>query len=226
VDAVRARFRAAFLRACRDPRSLVVAQNAFVAEHVAALTSVSLPVIRGFASYLRTLHVPERPGVLVLERRGECVLRCVLRAAVPDVAFVYRDELDDRSFDALARFRAVVLFPYVFYQNVFEEFYSLNVPLFMPRALGLHRYTMWYHSRASPRAERRFDRAEHSVPPSRARTGTRCGATRARRRERSAAPRTVRSPNGNHYFLFVKHGFSGNAWFLSAFRARSATRGR
>ena len=124
--------------------------------------SPRLLAIRTHALYTGATHVPQHSDeILVLDRPHESVLMCLLRRSMaegmlesvssedwptaegrlraaisPD--FPYRfvtRALTDKQFRSFAQFRAVVLWPYDMDLITFYEFYSMNMPIFMPSQL-------------------------------------------------------------------------------------------
>ncbi|OLQ11086.1 hypothetical protein AK812_SmicGene5189 [Symbiodinium microadriaticum] len=124
-----------------------------------------LPAIRTHALYTGATHFPSRSDeVLVLDRPHESVLMCLLRRSMAELTgaalessrpddwptaegrlraaisqdfpfrFVTR-ALTDKQFSTFAQFRAVVLWPYDMDLITFYEFYSMNMPIFMPSSL-------------------------------------------------------------------------------------------
>eukprot|EP00439_Symbiodinium_sp_Y106_P072390 s3485_g13.t1 len=123
-----------------------------------------LPAIRTHALYTGATHFPSRSDeVLVLDRPHESVLMCLLRHSMAELTgaklesspdgwptaegrlraaisqdfpfrFVTR-ALTDKQFSTFAQFRAVVLWPYDMDLITFYEFYSMNMPIFMPSSL-------------------------------------------------------------------------------------------
>jgi len=121
--------------------------------------SPRLPVVRTHALYTGATHFPVRAEeVLVLDRPHESVLMCLIRhlmggqgeapewpsadgrlraASSPEYPYRFVTRaLTDKSFSTFAQFRAVVLWAYDMDLITFYEFYSMNMPIFMPSHLS------------------------------------------------------------------------------------------
>ncbi|CAK0793895.1 unnamed protein product [Prorocentrum cordatum] len=148
-----------------------------------------LPAIRTHALYTEAVHFPVRDGeVLVMDRPHESVLMCMIQHLLPAATDANPEELDwplgdgrlraagsqsypyrfvtrsltDKRFSTFAGFRAVVLWAYDMDLITFYEFYSMNMPLFMPSHLPKYVFQqghMQYDGRWAGR------RAEAGVPP-------------------------------------------------------------
>merc|ERR1712032_242096 len=127
--------------------------------------SPRLPAVRTHALYTEATHFPTRlDEVLVLDRPHECVLMCFIQRLLPELedasgtgerkaawptsdgrlraaespSYPYRfitRAMTDRSFKTFAQFRAVVIWAYDMDLITFYEFYSMNMPIFMPSHL-------------------------------------------------------------------------------------------
>lgn len=121
-----------------------------------------LPAIRTHALYTGATHYPARANdILVLDRPHESVVMCVIQSLMPGVGEAGRDQewpvgdgrlraasspgypyrfltraLTDKQFSTFAQFRAVILWAYDMDLITFYEFYSMNMPIFMPSHLS------------------------------------------------------------------------------------------
>eukprot|EP00397_Hematodinium_sp_SG-2012_P039314 GEMP01042906.1.p1 GENE.GEMP01042906.1~~GEMP01042906.1.p1 ORF type:complete len:312 (+),score=59.02 GEMP01042906.1:798-1733(+) len=114
-----------------------------------------VPFIHALAPYTHSTYFPQRNEVLVVDRPHECLLMCALQYFL-DPAFVDRHRKDDRlteafgptykwkfttrsrtdrSFRTFSTFHAVALWPYDMDLITFYEFYSMQMPIFMPSNL-------------------------------------------------------------------------------------------
>lgn len=113
-----------------------------------------VPFIHSLAPYTHATYMPQRNEVLVVERPHECVLLCALQHFLEPIAdrprtddrmteaygpqykwkFTTRSRTD-RTFRTFSTFYAVALWPYDMDLITFYEFYSMQMPLFMPSNL-------------------------------------------------------------------------------------------
>eukprot|EP00929_Paragymnodinium_shiwhaense_P051972 TRINITY_DN26074_c0_g1_i1.p1 TRINITY_DN26074_c0_g1~~TRINITY_DN26074_c0_g1_i1.p1 ORF type:complete len:710 (+),score=117.28 TRINITY_DN26074_c0_g1_i1:76-2205(+) len=139
-----------FARLAEDPRSVVVANNAYLSEEVFWQTGLRVPTLRIHGLHTNATYMPLRNSEVMIQRPGtsggwqECLLRRFEEAnpAYP-VRFVqFTDLLNPHtkkevynmslSYKELGKFRALVSFPYDTSLMLFWEFYSMNVPTFVP----------------------------------------------------------------------------------------------
>ncbi|CAE7514041.1 RPL37A [Symbiodinium natans] len=146
----RTAFLKAFVQMGKDERTIVAANNAYLAEEVAWQTGLRIPTLRIHGLHTNATYYPLRNSEVLVSRPGtsggwqECVLdrfvdvnpQYPLRFVQftnllnPDTTEeVYNNTLSYRS---LAQFRAVVGFPYDTSLMFFWEFYSMNMPTFVP----------------------------------------------------------------------------------------------
>eukprot|EP00929_Paragymnodinium_shiwhaense_P006773 TRINITY_DN110732_c0_g1_i1.p1 TRINITY_DN110732_c0_g1~~TRINITY_DN110732_c0_g1_i1.p1 ORF type:complete len:632 (-),score=93.15 TRINITY_DN110732_c0_g1_i1:41-1936(-) len=151
-----------------------------------------LPAIRTHALYTGATYMPMRPDeILVMDRPHESMLMCLTRRLLPKLAdepadslsswptadgrlreasrpgYPYRfitRQLTDRKFSTFAQFRAVVLWPYDMDLITFYEFYSMNMPIFMPSHLSKYifqqdhmLYDGWWDGRKQDGREQMWD---------------------------------------------------------------------
>eukprot|EP00933_Yihiella_yeosuensis_P033557 TRINITY_DN27235_c0_g1_i1.p1 TRINITY_DN27235_c0_g1~~TRINITY_DN27235_c0_g1_i1.p1 ORF type:complete len:687 (+),score=79.33 TRINITY_DN27235_c0_g1_i1:83-2143(+) len=143
-------FLQAFVRLARDERNIVAANNAYLAEEVAWQTGIRVPTLRIHGLHTNSTYLPLRLNEVIVSRPGtsggwqECVLNRFVDAnpgyPLRFVQFtnllnpnttkeVYNFSL---SYNSLSQFRAAVSFPYDTSLMFFWEFYSMNMPLFIP----------------------------------------------------------------------------------------------
>eukprot|EP00931_Biecheleriopsis_adriatica_P123432 TRINITY_DN98479_c0_g1_i1.p1 TRINITY_DN98479_c0_g1~~TRINITY_DN98479_c0_g1_i1.p1 ORF type:complete len:697 (+),score=140.47 TRINITY_DN98479_c0_g1_i1:48-2138(+) len=143
-------FMHAFVEIGSDERNLVAANNAYLAEEVLWQTGLKVPTLRIHGLHTNATYLPLRASEVLVSRPGtsggwqECVLNRFVDAnpgyPLKFVQFtnllnpntkkeVYNNSL---SYTALSQFRAVVGFPYDTSLMFFWEFYSMNMPVFVP----------------------------------------------------------------------------------------------
>ncbi|CAE7707530.1 unnamed protein product [Symbiodinium pilosum] len=146
----RTRFLEGFVELGMDERNIVAANNAYLAEEVAWQTGLRIPTLRIHGLHTNATYFPLRNSEVLVSRPGtsggwqECVLDRFVDAnpqyALRFVQFtnllnpdtteeVYNNTLSYRS---LSQFRAVVGFPYDTSLMFFWEFFSMNMPTFVP----------------------------------------------------------------------------------------------
>lgn len=140
----------AFAELVLDERSIVVANNPYLAEEVLFQTGLRVPTLRIHGLHTNATYTPLRPSEVLVSRPGtsgglqECLLLRFLEAnpSYPLRFAQFTDLLDPRttrevyntslSYASLAQYRAVVSFPYDTSLMFLWEFYSMNMPIFVP----------------------------------------------------------------------------------------------
>eukprot|EP00434_Breviolum_minutum_P029710 symbB.v1.2.026265.t1/scaffold2611.1/size89775/9 len=139
----------AFVEMAQHERNIVAANNAYLAEEVAWQTGLKIPTLRIHGLHTNATYLPLRSDEVLVSRPGtsggwqECILNRFVDAN-PDYPFrfiqftnllnphtteeVYNNSL---SYQALSQYRAVG-FPYDTSLMFFWEFYSMNMPMFVP----------------------------------------------------------------------------------------------
>ncbi|CAJ1351401.1 unnamed protein product, partial [Effrenium voratum] len=140
----------AFVEMAQHEWTIVAANNAYLAEEVAWQTGVRIPTLRIHGLHTNATYLPLRNREVLVSRPGtsggwqECILNRFVDAN-PEypLRFVqFTDMLNPHtteevynntlSYQSLAEFRAVVGFPYDTSLMFFWEFYSMNMPMFVP----------------------------------------------------------------------------------------------
>lgn len=143
---------ALFGKLAADPKNHLLVSNPWSQAQFEYQAGISLPVIRVHGLYANAKHSPEDSGphsteVLVYDRTSPLlarVLQALLksegksRLGVPS-RFVHHGSTD-REYKTFASFAAVVFVPGDVEQMAFYEFYSMDLPVFVPADPG--RY-MW-----------------------------------------------------------------------------------
>lgn len=149
-QAERVQFLEAFAELVLDERNVVVANNPYLAEEVAWQTGLRVPTLRIHGLHTKSTYLPLKGSEVLVSRPGtsggwqECLLQRFLEAnpGYP-LRFVQFTELlephstrevynSSLSYSSLAQYRAVVSFPYDTSLMFFWEFYSMNMPIFVP----------------------------------------------------------------------------------------------
>jgi len=133
-----------------DERSIVVANNAYLAEEVLWQTGLRVPTLRIHGLHTNATYMPLRNYEVIISRPGtsgglqECLLNQFVDAnPTYPVRFVQFTNLLDPhttkevyntslSYVELGKYRALVSFPYDTSLMLFWEFYSMNVPTYVP----------------------------------------------------------------------------------------------
>merc|ERR1712032_136907 len=150
ADTDRASFLVAFRELVLDERNLVVANNAYLAEEILWQTGLRVPTLRIHGLHTNATWVPLRSQEVLVSRPGtsgglqECVLERFVDAnpGYPLRFVQFTNLLDPNTtrevynntltYEELAEHRALVTFPYDTSLMLFWEFYSMNVPMFVP----------------------------------------------------------------------------------------------
>lgn len=149
-DENRMSFLGAFKDMVLDERNIVVANNAYLAEEVLWQTGLRVPTLRIHGLHTNATYVPLRNHEVMVSRPGTSggLQECLLNQFVENnpsypVRFVqFTDLLDPHttrevynnslSYVELTKYRALVSFPYDTSLMLFWEFYSANVPTYVP----------------------------------------------------------------------------------------------
>lgn len=154
-SASRLDFLEAFRQMAVDERNIVVANNPYLAEEVLWQTGVRIPTVRIHGLHTGATYLPSRLQEVLVSRPGtsggleECMLNRFVEAnpgyPIRFVQFthlldpqssssteVYNESL---SYAGLGSYRALVCFPYDTSLMLFWEFYSMGMPIFVPRQL-------------------------------------------------------------------------------------------
>eukprot|EP00439_Symbiodinium_sp_Y106_P036533 s2264_g4.t1 len=146
----RTAFLEAFVALGKNERNIMAANNAYLAEEVAWQTGLRVPTLRIHGLHTNATYLPLRISEVLISRPGtsggwqECILNRFVDAN-PDytLRFVQFTDLldphtieevyvDTLSYQSLSHYRAVVGFPYDTSLMFFWEFYSMNMPSFVP----------------------------------------------------------------------------------------------
>ncbi|CAE7301556.1 unnamed protein product [Symbiodinium sp. CCMP2456] len=176
----RTSFLEAFVEMGKSERNILAANNAYLAEEVAWQTGLKIPTLRIHGLHTNATYYPLRNSEVLVSRPGtsggwqECVLDRFVDANPqyklkfvqftnllnPDTTEeVYNNTLSYRS---LAQFRAVVGFPYDTSLMFFWEFYSMNMPTFVPFQLW-HWGVFGQHTRPDLEQPRIFPGEGHAL---------------------------------------------------------------
>lgn len=151
---------ALLVKMASDPKNHILVSNTFAQAQYEYQTGVVLPVIRVHGLYTRTKRPPIPAGMdlslkhlLIYDRTGPLFARTLqaLRARIADSEKNDKGEVQsarttnikhhletDRKYDTFATFDAVMFMPGDVEQMAFYEFYSMELPLFVPGWPGLY----------------------------------------------------------------------------------------
>jgi len=146
----REEFLRAFVELAVDERNVIAANNAYLAEEIHWQTGLKVPTLRIHGLHTNSTYLPLRASEVLVSRPGtsggwqECVLNRFVDSnpGYPLRFLQFTDLLNPHttkevyntslSYSGLSQYRAVVGFPYDTSLMFFWEFYSMNMPVFVP----------------------------------------------------------------------------------------------